>query len=136
VGLVGHRRMLLHAIAALRTGADAKASPPAPTPTQLSAAPSAGAAAISSPAGGAVGERRHITVMFCDLVGSTDIAAGRDGEEWRDLVAAYLDTASAAVAEMGGKVAKNVRLPGGAGERCRACCAGVARNTTVIRGTH
>ena len=69
--------------------------PPAPTPTQLSAAPSAGAAAISSPAGGAVGERRHITAMFCDLVGSTDIAAGRDGEEWRDLVAAYLDTASA-----------------------------------------
>jgi class 3 adenylate cyclase len=95
--------MLLHAIAALRTGADAKASPPAPTPTQLSAAPSPGAAAISSPAGGAVGERRHITVMFCDLVGSTDIAAGRDGEEWRDLVAAYLDTASAAVRKWAAK---------------------------------
>ena len=49
--------------------------------------------------------------MFCDLVGSTDIAAGRDGEEWRDLVAAYLDTASAAVAEMGGKVAKKFGYP-------------------------
>jgi class 3 adenylate cyclase len=29
----------------------------------------------------AIGERRHITVMFCDLVGSTSISAGLDAEE-------------------------------------------------------
>ena len=56
----------------------------------------------------AAGERRHVTVMFCDLVDSTGIAAKLDAEEWRDLVGAYLDAASAAVTEMGGKVAKKL----------------------------
>jgi class 3 adenylate cyclase len=46
--------------------------------------------------------------MFCDLVDSTGIVARRDAEEWRDVVAAYLDVASAAVTEMGGKVAKKL----------------------------
>jgi class 3 adenylate cyclase len=54
------------------------------------------------------GERRHVTVIFCDLVDSTGIAAKLDAEEWRDLVGAYLDAASAAVTEMGGKVAKKL----------------------------
>jgi hypothetical protein len=51
------------------------------------------------------------------------IAAKLDAEEWRDLVGAYIDAASAAVVEMGGKVAKKlgeadgaVRLSRGAGE--------------------
>jgi class 3 adenylate cyclase len=35
--------------------------------------------------------------MFCDLVDSTGIAARLDAEEWRDLVNAYLDDASATV---------------------------------------
>ena len=56
----------------------------------------------------AAGERRYLTVMFCDLVGSTAISAQLDAEEWRDLVGAYLDAASAAVAEMGGHVAKKL----------------------------
>ena len=42
-------------------------------------------------------ERRPITVMFCDLVGSTSLAAKLDAEDWRDLVGAYLDDASKAV---------------------------------------
>jgi class 3 adenylate cyclase len=46
--------------------------------------------------------------MFCDLVDSTGIAARLDTEEWRDLVNAYLDDASAAVIEMGGNVAKKL----------------------------
>ena len=46
--------------------------------------------------------------MFCDLVGSTSISAQLDAEEWRDLVSAYLDAASAAVTEMGGHVAKKL----------------------------
>src|SRR6185295_9978126 len=54
------------------------------------------------------GERRYLTVMFCDLVGSTGISAQLDAEEWRDLVGSYLDAASAAVAEMGGHVAKKL----------------------------
>ena len=56
----------------------------------------------------AAGERRYLTVMFCDLVGSTGISAQLDAEEWRDLVGAYLDAASAAVTDMGGYVAKKL----------------------------
>jgi class 3 adenylate cyclase len=55
-----------------------------------------------------VGERRHVVVMFCDLVDSTGIAARLDAEEWRDLVGAYVGAASTAVSEMGGKVAKKL----------------------------
>jgi len=52
------------------------------------------------------GERRHLTVLFCDLVGSTEIAAQLDPEEWRDLVASYHRAASEAIARHGGQVAK------------------------------
>jgi class 3 adenylate cyclase len=46
--------------------------------------------------------------MFCDLVDSTGIVAKLDAEEWRDLVGAYLDAASTAVTDVGGKVAKKL----------------------------
>jgi class 3 adenylate cyclase/predicted ATPase len=98
VSALGHRRKLLDAIAALRTDAGTKAPTIAvehPTPT-------------ITPVAQAVGERRHITVMFCDLVGSTSISAGLDAEDWRDLVGAYLDVAAAAVTAMGGHVAKKL----------------------------
>ena len=61
IGIVGHRRMLLDAIAALHIGADAKAPTLSSTPL-----PTAPVAAASTPE--ASGERRHVTVMFCDLV--------------------------------------------------------------------
>ena len=51
------------------------------------------------------GQRRHVTVMFCDLVDSTGITARLDAEEWRELVGAYVEAASASVTEMGGRVA-------------------------------
>jgi class 3 adenylate cyclase len=63
---------------------------------------------VSAPAAEVSGERRCLTVMFCDLVGSTSISAQLDAEEWRDLVGTYLDAASAAVTEMGGHVAKKL----------------------------
>ena len=53
-------------------------------------------------------ERRPITVMFCDLVGSTSLAARLDAEDWRNLVGAYLDEASAAVTGLGGHVLKKL----------------------------
>ncbi len=108
VSIVGHRRVLLDAIAALRGDANAKvplseALPHAPPSAQASAPPP-----TVAPAAKAVGERRYLTVMFCDLVDSTGIAARLDAEEWRDLVGAYLDAASAGVTEMGGHVAKKL----------------------------
>jgi class 3 adenylate cyclase/tetratricopeptide (TPR) repeat protein len=52
------------------------------------------------------GERRHLTVLFCDLVNSTEIAAQLDPEEWRDLVARYQQVAAEAVARFEGYVAQ------------------------------
>jgi class 3 adenylate cyclase/predicted ATPase len=103
VAAVGHRLKLLDAIAALRNEASGRPQPVTAAPARPSAqAPSA--APVAEP----VGERRHVTVMFCDLVGSTSISAGLDAEDWRDLVGSYLDAASAAVTEMGGHVAKKL----------------------------
>src|SRR5215470_2533717 len=107
VASLGHRRKILRAIAELgrpeATGAPPAAAcaplsgpaPRSPSPTPVTAPPQ------STPQPQeAGGERRYLTVMFCDLVDSTGIAAKLDAEEWRDLVNAYLGDASAAVAEM------------------------------------
>ena len=91
VSVVGDRRRLLDAIAAI-----AGAGPASPTKS----APSKGLQASA--------ERRPITVMFCDLVGSTSLAAKLDAEDWRTLVNAYLDEASAAVTGLGGHVLKKL----------------------------
>jgi class 3 adenylate cyclase/tetratricopeptide (TPR) repeat protein len=53
-----------------------------------------------------VGERRHLTVLFCDLVNSTSIAAQLDPEEWREMVGAYHRAAAEAITRYGGHVAK------------------------------
>jgi class 3 adenylate cyclase len=90
--LLGHRKRLLKAIASLGA-AEPAAKPTSPAP-QPSSAESA--------------ERRPITVMFCDLVGSTSLAAKLDAEDWRNLVGAYLDEASAAVTGLGGHVLKKL----------------------------
>ena len=103
VASFGHRVKLLDAIAALRNDASVQTPPVAAAPARPSAA-----TPTAAPVAEAVGERRHVTVMFCDLVGSTSISAGLDAEDWRDLVGAYLDAASAAVTEMGGHVAKKL----------------------------
>ena len=71
------------------------------------------AAAVSTPApvpqaAVQAGERRQLTVLFCDLVGSTPLSQQLDAEEWRDLIARYQQTAAGAVARFGGHVAKNL----------------------------
>jgi SAM domain (Sterile alpha motif) len=78
VASFGHRVKLLDAIAALR--ADAARAPLLATEP---ARPS-GEAPIALPIAETAGERRHVTVMFCDLVGSTSISAGLDAEDWRN----------------------------------------------------
>jgi class 3 adenylate cyclase/predicted ATPase len=103
VGPVGHRRKLLDAIAALRADSNANGPLPASSPNVPPIAARATPLIVEE-----VGERRYLTVMFCDLVDSTGIAARLDAEEWRDLVNAYLDGASAAVTEIGGCVAKKL----------------------------
>src|SRR6476619_3479437 len=77
VAAVGHRLKLLDAIAALR----GDASQQTPSVTAAPARRSAATPTVAPVAEG-VGERRHVTVMFCDLVGSTSISAGLDAEDW------------------------------------------------------
>ena len=68
--LLGHRKIMLKAIAELRP----QAPQPLPKPT---------------PAVPAEAERRQLTVMFCDLVGSTTLSARLDPEDLREVIAAY-----------------------------------------------
>jgi class 3 adenylate cyclase len=105
VASFGHRKKLLEAIAELGS---APAAAPAPPPVVPAPIPAAVVPPPMSTPVEAGGERRYLTVMFCDLVDSTGIASRLDAEEWRDLVGAYLDAASAAVTDMGGHVAKKL----------------------------
>jgi class 3 adenylate cyclase len=93
VGVVGHRRKLLDAIAALRA--------PASAPTPLSDAPPATGEAAKHNA-----ERRQVTVMFSDLVGSTALSARMDPEDLREVISAYQRCVAETVRRHGGFVAK------------------------------
>jgi class 3 adenylate cyclase/tetratricopeptide (TPR) repeat protein len=104
--ILGDRRKILRAIAALDRGSPA-VPVAAPSPATAPVQPTPLDGPLAKPRA-AAGERRYLTVMFCDLVGSTAISAQLDAEEWRDLVGAYLDAATAAVTEMGGHVAKKL----------------------------
>jgi class 3 adenylate cyclase/predicted ATPase len=90
VAAIGHRRKLLDAIAALGatvpTAAVTAAPSDAPAPTDA--------------------ERRQLTVMFCDLVGSTELSTRLDPEDLRDVIAAYHRAVAEVVAGFDGFVAK------------------------------
>jgi class 3 adenylate cyclase/tetratricopeptide (TPR) repeat protein len=96
VATVGDRRKLLAAIAELAAPWSLTEFRPPPTP------------AVRPKTAEVSAERRPITVMFCDLVGSTSLAAKLDPEDWRNLVNSYLDEASAAVTGLGGHVLKKL----------------------------
>ncbi len=53
-------------------------------------------------------ERRQLTVMFCDLVGSTALSTQLDPEELREVIRAYRETCAAAISEFGGYLAKYI----------------------------
>jgi class 3 adenylate cyclase len=95
VAAVGDRRKLLDAIAALRVGA-----PPSSAAEPPSEAPGP-ATAPSSEA-----ERRQLTVMFCDLVGSTALSRRLDPEDLREVIGAYHHCVEKVVARFDGFVAK------------------------------
>jgi class 3 adenylate cyclase/predicted ATPase len=75
VAAIGHRRLLLKAIADLAAGAGRAAAEdiPAASPANVTAE----------------AERRQLTVMFCDLVGSTPLSARLDPEDLRGIIGAY-----------------------------------------------
>ncbi len=52
------------------------------------------------------GERRQLTMFFCDLVGSTTLASKFDPEEWREIMGAYYDTCGKVIARFDGHIAQ------------------------------
>src|ERR1700761_1628986 len=71
-------------------------------PTPATSASAANTPVIVTPTDG---ERRHLTVLFCDLVNSTSIAAQLDPEDWREVIAKYHRTAAQAIERFGGHIA-------------------------------
>src|SRR5262249_3823000 len=86
---LGHRKRILRAIAAL-SGATAAAAAPS--------------AALSLPQSEA--ERRQLTVLFCDLVGSSALAVKLDPEDLRDVIRKFQVCCAAVITRMGGYVAR------------------------------
>ena len=84
---LGHRRQLLLAIAEIRS-------------VQREPAPSSAAPAHDT------AERRQVTVMFSDLVGSTALSARMDPEDLREVISAYQKCVAETVGRFGGFVAK------------------------------
>ena len=87
--LLGHRRKMLAAIAEL---VGAVQAPPQPALTELKPQDTA--------------ERRQVTVMFSDLVGSTALSARIDPEDLREVISAYQKVVADTVQRFGGFVAK------------------------------
>jgi class 3 adenylate cyclase len=85
------------------TSAEFGISPAASVERQLEARGN-GHADVRSVTG--LGERRHLTVLFCDLVNSTSLAAQLDPEEWREIVVNYHRSTSQEVDRFGGHVAQ------------------------------
>jgi class 3 adenylate cyclase len=52
------------------------------------------------------GERRQLTMFFCDLVGSTTLASRFDPEEWREIMGAYYETCGKVIARFDGHIAQ------------------------------
>jgi SAM domain (Sterile alpha motif)/Adenylate and Guanylate cyclase catalytic domain len=93
VGIVGHRRKILNAIVALRVDESAKAS-------SATVVPKTGTIA------GDRAERRQVTVMFSDLVGSTALSARMDPEDLREVISAYQESVAETIRRFGGFVAQ------------------------------
>jgi class 3 adenylate cyclase/tetratricopeptide (TPR) repeat protein len=85
VTALGHRKKLMEAIAALSAAAPQAAPPPSEGPGP---------------------ERRQLTVMFVDLVGSTQMAGRLDPEDMRNVILDYQQRVAAEIQKVGGNVAK------------------------------
>ncbi|BCH27233.1 AAA family ATPase [Mesorhizobium sp. L-8-3] len=92
VASVGHRKKLLEAIASLNAASGSAAASLAPLPVDAAKQPDA--------------ERRQLTVMFTDLVGSTALSAKLDPEDMREIIRVYQNTVAGEITRFEGHVAK------------------------------
>jgi len=95
IASIGHRRKLLAAISTLKSGvasvAGASGDPITPS---------------ASPVRSVDAERRQLTVMFCDLVGSTALSGKLDPEEMSNVIGAFQKACASAIGSFGGSIAK------------------------------
>ncbi|WP_171099624.1 adenylate/guanylate cyclase domain-containing protein [Ruegeria sp. HKCCD7255] len=110
---LGHRKIILAAIQSLQDHQSAAPSiQTADEPAREMPPTSAAATANDSNplsrthAAHSAAERRHVTVVFADLVGSTELTNRFDPEDMRDLLQSYQDAVAGAVSRYGGYVAK------------------------------
>ena len=96
---IGHRRRLLDAIAALERPSPSPEGPDREVLTTASPAPPHEAPVPEA-------ERRQLTILFCDLVGSTELASRLDPEDMGRVIRAYQDCCTTAIGTWGGHVAK------------------------------
>ena len=90
---LGHRKRILSAVEEA-SNVKAQGSPTATKASPIKIAPAPEA------------ERRQLTVLFCDLVGSTELSASLDPEDMRDVLRDYQDACSGVIARYDGFVAK------------------------------
>jgi class 3 adenylate cyclase/tetratricopeptide (TPR) repeat protein len=95
---IGHRRKLLAAISALAGNSTAGAARRSSSPEGVSVS--------QEPADVAGAERRLLTIMFCDLVASTELATRLDPEDLREIISKYHRCVAQVLAGLGGFVAK------------------------------
>jgi class 3 adenylate cyclase/tetratricopeptide (TPR) repeat protein len=118
---LGHRRILQDALAQRRRAAHPQAHPhaiaEAGLPGDVSGRPPGrpqggpvplGGRERSESGGSGLGERRQITVMFCDLVGSSALSVRFDPEDLRNLIHAYYTSCCRIIEESGGFIARLV----------------------------
>src|SRR3954447_21417385 len=99
---IGHRRRLLDAIAALRSKAmpaEAPAPVSPPVPPDLTGLPDASETTA---------ERRPLSVMFCDLIGSTALSARLDPEDLREIIRGYQACVASTIQRFNGFIARYV----------------------------
>ena len=96
--LLGHRKILLRAIAQLSPGADVPGTGSLPSAVSPSTPP--------FPPERDQAERRQLTVMFCDLVDSTALSRRVDPEDLQDMIRRFLDACSQAIGRFNGYIAK------------------------------
>ena len=106
VSAAGHRMQILKAVRSLTAHAAAQVSPPA-----VSSAPPPSGSAVRPPSvqpakAPREAERRQITVMFCDLVGSTALSQTLDPEDLREVMRRYQDAARRVIERYEGHIAQ------------------------------
>ena len=101
VNMIGHRRLLLDAIAALR-------NPPAAPVKAGADAPDVARVEDTRAASTTQAERRPLSVMFCDLIGSTALSSRLDPEDLREVIRTYQSCVTNTIQQFDGFIARYV----------------------------